>query len=68
MLTFQQANEGSADNGALLPKLYHCVHCGEFVGKVLKQFCGECGTANGRREMCVENKQINPNWACKMCG
>lgn len=67
MLTFQQANEGSADNAALLPKFYHCTHCGEFVGKTMKLFCGECGTAKGRQEMCKENKQINPNWKCKMC-
>jgi hypothetical protein len=67
MLTFQQANEASADSGSLLPKLYHCTHCGEFVGKTMKLYCADCSHASKRKEMCDENKIINPNWKCTMC-
>lgn len=68
VITFQQANEASADSGSLLPKMYMCTHCGEFIGKTMKLYCGECGTVKGRQDMCAENKEINPNWSCKMCG
>ena len=68
MTTFQQENENSADNAALLPKLYHCTHCGEFIGKTMKLYCSFCTYVKDRKEQCEENLKINPNWKCKMCG
>ena len=69
MATLMQENENSADNGARLPKIYRCTHCGEEIGKVANKYCNECTFAKNRQEMCEFNKKLMPNtWKCKMCG
>ena len=66
-MSVQQENENSADNARMIKIIQKCSHCGEEAGRGNK-FCNDCTYAKNRQEMCLENKQINPNWQCKMCG
>lgn len=67
MATAQQENENSADSARMLKIIQICSHCGIETNRGNK-FCNECTYAKHRQEMCTENKQINPNWSCKLCG
>lgn len=66
MPTAQQENENSADSSAFLKIIQRCMHCGEETNKGNK-FCNDCTYAKNRREMCEENKKLNPKYICKMC-
>ena len=47
-------------------KIYICVHCSEEIGSH-KNFCKNCETASLRKEMDKNNKEINPNYLCRVC-
>ena len=48
-------------------KIYLCEHCSEELkGKAM--FCENCKTADKRKQMCKESKEVNPNYTCKICG
>lgn len=68
MQTFQQVNEASADNAAMLSKIYRCTHCGEEIGKLMRMYCNDCTYAKIRKEMCEENRKLNSNYRCISCG
>ena len=43
-------------------KLYLCVHCGEEIGFIKKQFCKFCVTKEKRETMDAENVEIMQTW------
>lgn len=50
--------EGTMQKDSLLPSFYRCINCQEDLGKTRKLYCVNCGTAQGRREMAIENERI----------
>lgn len=65
-MSFSQQNENSADPAAMLKVIQLCSHCGDVTNKGNK-YCTECVTVGKRREMCEENKKLNPKHKCKTC-
>jgi hypothetical protein len=46
------------------PIIIQCVHCGT---KTSGKYCLQCKTAEGRKEMDKNNKELNPEYKCKVC-
>jgi len=44
-----------------------CTHCHESMGSSKAIHCKNCKTAEQRREMDKNNKDINPNFVCHEC-
>lgn len=49
--TSMEANEN-------LKSLFRCINCQADCGFTKKLYCANCGTAQGRREMAIENERI----------
>ena len=42
----------------IIPNWYVCVNCSEYLGKIKKMYCPDCGTVKQREDMRKENNKI----------